>query len=891
MIAPSRFLVEGRALRNLLRAGLLGATGFALNMLELQLGWGMHFVFGNVLVFAFLRLLPASVVVGAASLASLRTVMLWNHPWAWLVWTLEAAALALFSDKRSPVQVDVIFWLVAGTPLLVLTYGGLMHMDQLSLWLVVAKQATNGVLNVAVAEVIYAAMLVLFPLDRTTRWPRLPIESVVMMILTTVILMPTTVYLAIDAPSRERAARQTVGDAIANDLHYADASLGAWLEARSLMLATLGHEQLMHHSAHAVRLPLRLATDFSRVIGLDMQGAALWDSDATGTPLEVTPGLLARASRPADEAPVLVELPAATPAGHGELALLARYGAPDGDGMVIALLRQSRLKEVIRQKEDSGADGLTLIGPSRQSLVVHADSPFIAQQLLGLSANLRAEALSRPMLLSAKGYGRAVMTDLKDALMVRSEAVAALPGWQLAAAGRLDDEVLRARRGQARLFFALAGFVLAVIVFGSALSRRFEGMFRHLAQSAADLAILGAEPETIDNLVISEVRDISFNIATVGLKVALERGAMASYQRRLHSIARHAPVIVYAAEPNSAGVYKLVYVSDGVSSLLGYSAAEALEPGWWQNGIHPDDKERALAVGHDLERGTNVQLEYRFRHKQGHYVWLYASHTLEFDAASRRAEVVGVAFDISERKLAAEQLIQADKMASLGRLVAGIGHELNQPLNFIKLATQNLSLLLRRPPIDADWAGAKLDSIIAHVERASAILQQMRIFGRKPSEAPHPMQVKQAVDAVMTMIAAQFNAANVRIDATACDPEVRVLALPVLVEQVLLNLLINASDAIRARAARGGEPEGLIRVEVKRRGKRALIVVEDNGTGIPEADIATIFEPFFTTKPPQEGTGLGLSISYGIVRDLGGSCHAANTGRGARFTIDLPLAA
>jgi PAS domain S-box-containing protein len=891
MIAPPRFLVEGRALRNLLTAGLLGATGFALNMLDLQLGWGMHFVFGNVLILAFLRLLPASVVVGAASLASLRTVLLWNHPWAWLVWTLEAAALAIFSEKRSPVQVDVIFWLVAGTPLLVLTYGGLMHMDPLSFWLVVTKQATNGVLNVAAAEVIYAAMLVLFPIDRTASWPRVPIESMVMMILTTVILVPTTVYLAIDAPSRERAARQTVGDAITHDLHYADASLGAWLEARSLMLASLGHEQLTHHSAHAVHLPLRLATDFSRVIAFDMHGAALWDSDATAAPFRATPGLLAGARRPADEAPVLVELPAATPAGHGELALLVRYGAPDGDGMIIALLRQPRLKEVIRQKQDSGADGLTLTGPSSQPLVLHADSPFIAQQLLGLSADLRAEALLRPMLVSAKGYGRAVMSDLQGALMVRSEAVAALPGWQLAAAGRLDDEELRARRGQARLFFALTGFGLAVIVFGSLLSQRFEAMLRHIARSAADLAILGAEPETIDNLLVSEVHDISLNIATAGLKVALERGAMASYQRRLHSIARHAPVIVYAAERNSAGLYKLVYVSDGVASLLGYSVAEALQPGWWQEGIHPDDKERALAVGHDLEGGANVQLEYRFRHKQGHYVWLYASHTLESDPQFGRAEVVGVAFDVSERKRSAEQLLQADKMASLGRLIAGIGHELNQPLNFIKLATQNLSLRLRRPPIDADWAGAKLDSIIAHVERASAILQQMRIFGRKPSEAPHPMQVKQAVDAVMTMVAAQFNAANVRIDATACDPQVRVMALPVLVEQVLLNLMINASDAIRARRAQGGEPGGLIRVEVRRRGKRALIVVEDNGTGIPEADIASIFEPFFTTKPPQEGTGLGLSISYGIVRDLGGSCHAANTGRGARFTIDLPLAA
>jgi PAS domain S-box-containing protein len=875
--------------RGALSAALLGATGFALNLLELQLGWGMHFVFGNVVVFAFLRLLPAPVVIGAASLASLRTIMLWHHPWAWLVWTLEAAVLAIYAGRRSPVQIDVVFWLVAGTPLLVLTYGGLMHMDQLSLWLVVAKQATNGMLNVAVAEGIYALMLMVVRVELTPKWPRLPIESVVMMILSGVILVPTTVYLAIDAPSRERAVRQTVGDAITNDLHFADASLGSWAEARGLMLATLGHE------VQGVRLPprlaARLAAEFVRVAAYDRQGRPLWSAGAPAIPLPPLAALTAATRPRADAGPTLVEVPAAGQPGAAPLALLAPYEAHGGGGTVVGLLKPDNLRQVLLQKDDRGLDGLTLSGPSGRPLVLFAESPFIEQHLVNLAPDLRRASLARPQLFSEKGYGRAAMNDLKDTLMVRSERVAALPGWQLAAAGRLDDEVLRARRGQARLFFALAGFVLGIIVFGAALSRRFEAMFRHLAQSAADLAQMGTKPETIQRLVISEVRELSFNIASVGLKVAIERGAMASYQRRLHSIARHAPVIVSAVEVPSEGGGRMVYISEGVETLLGYSVAEAMEPGWWFRHTHPDDLERALAAAQELRPGNSLQFEYRFRHKQGHYLWIYASQTLEYNAELGINEMVLVSFDITERKQAAEQLIQVDKMASLGRLVAGIGHELNQPLNFIKLAAQNLSLRLQRPPVEPERVAAKLDSIIAHVERASAILQQMRIFGRKPTETPHPMPVKQAVDAVLTMVLPQFTAAGVAVDASACDPELKVRALPVLIEQVLLNLLLNAGDAIRTRAAQDGQPGGWIRIAVTRRGQRVLISVDDNGTGIPEAAIANIFEPFYTTKSPQEGTGLGLSISYGIVRDLGGSLRAANTPDGARFTIDLPQTA
>ena len=120
--------------------------------------------------------------------------------------------------------------------------------------------------------------------------------------------------------------------------------------------------------------------------------------------------------------------------------------------------------------------------------------------------------------------------------------------------------------------------------------------------------------------------------------------------------------------------------------------------------------------------------------------------------------------------------------------------------------------------------------------------------------------------------------------------QVHVQALPVLLEQVLLNLLLNANDAIRSRYGNSSAAEGRVKITVTRRNQLAVITVEDNGAGIPSGVLRKIFDPFYTTKAQKDGTGLGLSISYGIVSDLGGVIRARSSRNGARFTIELPLA-
>lgn len=881
----SGFMPASRsAVRSAAVAILLGSAGFFLNMFELQLGWGMHFIFGNALIFAFLRVLPRHVLVAAGSISSGWSILLWQHPWAWAIWTIEAITLAAFSRSHAPIRVDVLFWLLIGAPLLVLTYGGIMAMDGLSLWLVIAKQATNGVLNVALGEIGYAAFLSLTVGKSKVRRPRIPIEAFVLTILASVILIPTTVYLAIDAPAREKGARQTVERTLDERLRMANSSIQFWSQSRSLMLEAFAERVGAGRLESLPQVPRGLG-DFDLIAGLDGDGRVLW---STGRALStVRAGLpWAELRRLRTGQAILVEYSRPTGAGYN-LALVVALRVNGEPRYILASLRPDALAGIVGLSGRGAVDGIVLTSPSSRTWPIGtlAAGPSVL-------ANPRVVREPGAVLVSNAGYGKSLMSDLKDALLVKSTLLEGGAGWRATAAAALAPEVVKARRGQLELFAALCIFVVVVTAIGAILAQRIERSLRALAQSAADLAMAGTRRDQIDSLVIRELSEISINIASVGSQVAVQRGALVNYQRRLQSIARHAPVVVYALEIVDHKKGRLAYVSEALEKILGYSASDAAIPGWWSHAVHPDDFEHCQSVFADLRPGQTYHAEYRLMHKAGHYVWVYDTLAIEADPESGLTEAVGLIIDITERKDAMAQLLQADKMASLGRMVAGIAHELNQPLNFIKLATLNLRERVNRGRIGADHFRDKLENILAHVNRASAIILQMRVFGRKPSEAPHAISLEESVDAVMIMVGPQMAAEGILVDRRRCVPDVKVRALPVLLEQVLLNLLLNAADAIRARRAGADQPgqdEDVIKVEVQRRGWLVVLTVEDNGTGLSDEVLPVLFEPFFTTKPPQDGTGLGLSISYGIVRDLGGTIRAENAERGARFVVELPI--
>jgi len=248
--------------------------------------------------------------------------------------------------------------------------------------------------------------------------------------------------------------------------------------------------------------------------------------------------------------------------------------------------------------------------------------------------------------------------------------------------------------------------------------------------------------------------------------------------------------------------------------------------------------------------------------------------------------------DITLRLMAEQHLIQAGKMATLGEMATGVAHELNQPLSVIKTAS---SFLRRKAaghePIPEDILRTMVEEIDGHVDRASKIINHMREFGRKSDVDREKVQVNTVLKRAVDFFHQQLKLREIEVVQNLSEGLPEILADPNRLEQVFVNLLINARDAIEKNEERQEGKEQEKRITLKTSLDREMVAIEvaDTGPGIPEAIRNKIFDPFFTTKKVGKGTGLGLSISYGIVQDYDGSIHVESTeGEGTTFVIKFP---
>lgn len=237
----------------------------------------------------------------------------------------------------------------------------------------------------------------------------------------------------------------------------------------------------------------------------------------------------------------------------------------------------------------------------------------------------------------------------------------------------------------------------------------------------------------------------------------------------------------------------------------------------------------------------------------------------------------------SEARQARDELVQAGKLAALGQLSAGITHELNQPLAAIRAYADNARVFLERGTDDKVDENLQLVSELT--EQASGIVEHLKVFARKTSDEIETVPLTGVIDRALTLLAPKFRKDAIEVRTEMPAAEVQVAANAIRLEQVLVNLLSNACDAVRET------PRKQVCVRLSLLPGRANLQVGDSGPGISDEALPHLFDPFFTTKEVGKGLGLGLSISYGIVRNFGGSIRAGNgADGGAVFQIELPLA-
>ncbi len=261
-------------------------------------------------------------------------------------------------------------------------------------------------------------------------------------------------------------------------------------------------------------------------------------------------------------------------------------------------------------------------------------------------------------------------------------------------------------------------------------------------------------------------------------------------------------------------------------------------------------------------------------------------------AEYRDKDVIIVATtDITELVEKDSQLIQASKMTNLEKMSVGIAHEINQPLNAIKMGSEYLTMMHeRKQMVTPEDLAMVLTEISTQVTRASEIVGRLKSFSRKADFAREVISINGCVQAVHKIIGRQIALQNMDLDLDLSDNIPSILAHNNRMEQVIFNLVTNARDAVNERVeTRGDIKRGKIRISSFSDRETVGLVIEDNGTGIAPAQTETIFDSFFTTKEMGEGLGLGLPIVQGIVRDYNGTISVKSTqGQGAIFQILFP---
>jgi PAS domain S-box-containing protein len=361
--------------------------------------------------------------------------------------------------------------------------------------------------------------------------------------------------------------------------------------------------------------------------------------------------------------------------------------------------------------------------------------------------------------------------------------------------------------------------------------------------------------------------------------ITINREELVKSRERLELAIVGADLGIWDADFASRGLY----CDPRFMARLGYADSDGwCTWEWWASAIHPDDVEEPRRAFNDHIAGREplMRSEYRLRKADG----TWASVLSIGKRAQGQNRVVGVFVDITERKTLQARVAASERMAALGTLAAGVGHEINNPLTYVVLTLEMMERELAN--------GHTAESLLPLIERArygaqrvGTVVRDLQSLARPPSGDATPVDPVAVIERCLQITDHQIRHRARVIRELVSTPPVR--ASEDRLVQVVLNLILNAVQAL----PQGNADAHWIKIATSSADGRVIIEVSDNGVGIAAADLAHIFDAFFTTKAPGEGTGLGLSISRSIVAGLGGEIDVeSEPGRGSRFQINLPAA-
>jgi PAS domain S-box-containing protein len=429
--------------------------------------------------------------------------------------------------------------------------------------------------------------------------------------------------------------------------------------------------------------------------------------------------------------------------------------------------------------------------------------------------------------------------------------------------------------------------------------------------TAAAQTMAAGEPQTgpagtHPRLLADEITTLAGAWETMLARVREREASLAYSEERYRALIDSLPGPAFLCDQQGC----MTYIAPQIEDLLGYTPDEWIGAdgcAWFQL-VHPDDQEPLQYLLTQRDQVPDVgAVGIRLRQPDGGYHWVEGRYA-RFLASGDEWLVAGIIFDIQARQEAQQRLldynrelqiayeelqetqqklVRSAQLASIGELATTVAHEINNPLAVVR----GLAQILISQRADDPELREPLGQIAANTERMARTVRTLRSLGRQGAERLEPMLLNQAVEDAVALVRAQLDEHGIELQTDLAPDLPPVQGVAHLLEQVVINLLTNARDAIVARGASGAPGSIIVRTRYDPQDDHVHLSVSDTGIGIPAEDHPHIFRPFFTTKPDGEGTGLGLSISYRIVQQHGGHIHfTSQPGVGTTFTVLLPAA-
>jgi two-component system, LuxR family, sensor kinase FixL len=337
-----------------------------------------------------------------------------------------------------------------------------------------------------------------------------------------------------------------------------------------------------------------------------------------------------------------------------------------------------------------------------------------------------------------------------------------------------------------------------------------------------------------------------------------------------------------------------IWITDKGRALFGFAPSEKVDFERFRSRVHPQDRESVLmAVENSLRTSEEYRSEYRVVLPSGQLRWIAGRGHVEFSGNGQPVRMRGASLDITERKQAEEQaarqrneMAHLSRVSTLGELSGSIAHELSLPLSAVLSNAQAAQRVLAKG--DADLAEVRdiLNDIVSEDKHACEVIRRLRQWLKKEEAQQHSLQINEVVEDVLKLIHSDLVNQKITVDTEFAQHLPTVIGDPVQLQQVLLNLVVNACDAMTDCTT--PERRVLIRTATENGSGAVIVSVTDRGGSIPEEKMEQIFEPFFTTKA--QGMGLGLSVCRTIISAHRGKLWATNNSdHGATFHFSLPI--